>query len=166
MSLPSAGPVDSFEALARSPMLSRLRGLVVNYGTEDAAGTSLGVVIDSPKAAGLVELEIHGSSDAIVADLVRRFTRANHLTNLRKLKFTNPPPNPSWVADFLASAQLAGVVDLDLGALDEAGLHALIASPHLSGLRRLRLWPWTVENVSPSTLARLEKRFPGVVKVM
>jgi uncharacterized protein (TIGR02996 family) len=152
-----AGP-GSLEALADSPMLANLRGLLA---TSDGAG--LKAVLASPASAGLVELQLQDFGEGL-ATVARRFAEAGHLTNLRKLSLGDSHRPPTWVPDVVGSAHLAGVVDLHLDAsLDERGLEALVASPYLGRVRRLRLYHFTFRK-HPKWRAAVEERFgPGVL---
>jgi uncharacterized protein (TIGR02996 family) len=131
--LSTAGP-GSLEALAGSPMLANLRGLVI-----ERCDRGMDAVLAAPASAGLVELRYAGYGEGVNA-AARRFARAGHLRGLRKLSFgPRHSRDTSWVPEFVGSAHLAGVVALELTAIDAAALEAVVASPHLGGLRRLRL---------------------------
>jgi uncharacterized protein (TIGR02996 family) len=140
LDLPRRCHPGSLEALAGSPMLANLRGLRVQVPEADG----IGAVLRSPASAGLVELQVtdYGDRHAAVA---RHVAEAGHLTGLRKLAVLGPlsgmTPGGLWVADLLAAEHLAGLVELDLSShlLAEAALQALVESPHLKRVRRLRL---------------------------
>jgi hypothetical protein len=140
LDLPRRCHPGSLEALAGSATLANLRGL--RALVPDAAG--IGAVLRAPASAGLVELDVYAFDDDL-ALIARHIAEADHLTGLRKLTVRCPlsgfAPGGLWVADLAAAGHLAGLVELDLGShlLNEAALDALVASPHLNRLRRLRL---------------------------
>jgi uncharacterized protein (TIGR02996 family) len=158
----SHGATGPLEALAASPMLGNLRGLVVQGG--DAG---MGAVLDSPASAGLVELHFSASNEEVLVGVARRFAEAGHLTNLRKLTFGQSNRKTPWVTDLVGAPALANVVDLDLKAtytMDEPALQALIASPYLVNLRRLRLHSYPFgqhRRLRPA----LEERFGSALKI-
>jgi uncharacterized protein (TIGR02996 family) len=157
----AAGPL---EALAASPMLANLRGLVVTDGGKDCA-KGMEAVLSAPASAGLVELKF---SDNYAIDAVAKsFARATHLTNLRRLSLGYGwHHHKPWACDILTAPHLAGVVELDFGVSDigEPGLRALIACPHLGSLRRLWVAHCNVHSHA-GTRKPLEERFGAVLTI-
>jgi uncharacterized protein (TIGR02996 family) len=154
----------SLEALAASPMLAHLRGLVIVEGGK-ASAAGMAAVLGSPASAGLVELEFD-DTDGIAA-VARSFARATHLTALRRLSLGYSwNQTPHWACDVLRAPHLGGVVRFDFGNtyLHEVALRALIASPNLGGLRRLWIAYYTFY-LNPKMRKPVEERFGPVVKI-
>jgi uncharacterized protein (TIGR02996 family) len=151
----------SLRALADSPLLAGLRGLRAVREDEGMAA-----VLRSPHSAGLVEWDYFDEGDSLRL-VAQAFAEVDHLTNLRKVVFGHGSREAPWVADFLNSPNLAAVVGLDFAVseIDRKGLQALVASPHLKSLRRLRLNYDAFSN-HPDLRPAVEERFgPGVLTV-
>jgi hypothetical protein len=149
---------SDLEALAESPMLASLRGLILFNGND-----GISQVLASPASAGLAELDFHANSGIDLMRFGRSFREAGHLGNLRRVTFVTYSSNSEWVLDFVQAPHLAGVIDLDLPVFfDYPAIRALIDSPHLGGLRRLVL---RYHPVVLNMRTALDERFGSALRI-
>src|SRR5262245_61836378 len=125
--------------LAASPLLGRVRGLMLGYTIPTLSLSEGEKLLASPHLAGLVHLDLSGNrhGDGLAAALAG----ARHLTRLSSLDLSSTDLGPDGARALAGAAHLASLRELDLGSnrLGEAGLQALAASPHLGGLRKLKV---------------------------
>src|SRR5262249_676708 len=122
------------EALVRSPLAARLRALELDYLPPDACKK----LLTAPSLSGLTWLRVEGSRKQKI-DLVGLLHSATHLKNLHFLAVNDlSDEDLAVVAD---CGHVGGLAALSLpdGKVSEVGVEALIASPHFTCLRHLRL---------------------------
>jgi uncharacterized protein (TIGR02996 family) len=137
---------ERLQALARSPVAGRLHGLNVSGNPLTDEGAQ--VLAAEPAFAGLRELaarrdgvwyeqRIHGAGTAALAG-------SRTLAGLRRLDLAGQAVGDSGLVALARSPNSARLTDLDLsanglGETGPAGFEALVESPHLRHLTRLRL---------------------------
>lgn len=146
------------KALVRSPLAARLRVLCLGP-LLPAAFTTL---FTAQSLSGLTWLDVYtktreGGDRVDLAGLLRS---ATHLKNLHYLEARADDLTDKDLAVIADCAHLAGLAELSLpeGTVTQAGVEAILASPHFTRLRRLRL-PFKPSGLDDPILTRLRARF-------
>jgi uncharacterized protein (TIGR02996 family) len=146
------------KALVHSPLAARLRVLRLGPLLPEAFQT----LLTAQSLSGLTWLDVFtrsnvGGEQVGLAGLLRSTT---HLENLHYLEARANPLTDKDMEVIADCAHLAGLAELHLsrGTVTEAGVEAILASPHFTRLRRLTL-PFDPSGPDDPILARLRARF-------
>jgi uncharacterized protein (TIGR02996 family) len=143
------------EALVRSPLAARLRVLELAPSLPSAAFNTL---LTAQALSGLTWLDVSGLGRERI-DLAGLLHSATHLKNLHYLAVRVSLCDQDMVV-LADCAHLGGLALLSLpnGTVTEAGVEAMIASPHFTRLRRLKL-PFRPLDLDAPIRTRLTSRF-------
>jgi uncharacterized protein (TIGR02996 family) len=144
---------DAVNAVLTSAHLRKLQRLRLTLGVDSAM--ALGATAKGHAPEGLRSLVLTRGSDTLDPAWISRLASSEIAAGLTRLRLFGMGLGPEGARAIAGSARLAGLEELhiDTDYLKE-GFLALFGSPHLSGLRRLRLS--RAGYVSPEAIARCQ----------